>query len=195
MESNYYDNNYYEVEKIISRKKIKGKIYYLIKWLCYSISDCTWEPYENLENINEMIKTFENRYPKSIDKKMYKIFKNTNKTKNEKEIKKFLNKKKERKEILNDIKNNKNVDSPYEDSSECLDLLKSHLYIKNSPDKRRENLDDKKSKNTKFNFNELKSSIKVDENRKKFHNISLKEKDDYCNSRKNEDRLVNPILF
>ena len=26
MESNYYDNNYYEVEKIISRKKINGKI-------------------------------------------------------------------------------------------------------------------------------------------------------------------------
>ena len=195
MEINYYDNNYYEVEKIISRKKIKGKIYYLIKWLCYSISDCTWEPYENLENINEMIKTFENRYPESIDKKMYKIYKNTNKIKNGKEIKKFLNKKKERKKILNDIKKNKNVDSSYKDSSECLDLLKSHLYIKNSPDKQIENIDDEKSKNTNFNYNELKSPINVDENRKKFHNISLKEKEDYSNSIKNGDRLINPTLF
>ena len=197
MESNYFDNNYYEVEKIISKKKINGKIYYLIKWLCYSISDCTWEPCENLKNINEMIKTFENRYPESIDKKMYKIYKNTNKTKNEKEktIKKFLNKKKEHKEIFNDIKNNKNVDSSYEDSSEGLDLLKSHLYIKNSPDKQRENLDDESSKKTNFNFIKSKSPIKMEENRKKFHNINLKEKDGYCNNIKNEDRLINPILF
>ena len=36
-------NKVYEVEKIITRKYYKNKKYYLIKWLCYPITESTWE--------------------------------------------------------------------------------------------------------------------------------------------------------
>ena len=40
---NIFDSNdkEYEVEKIITRKYYKNKKYYLIKWLCYPITEST----------------------------------------------------------------------------------------------------------------------------------------------------------
>ena len=46
----------YEVEKIINCKIYKNKKYYLVKWLCYPISESTWEPKENLNNFLIFIK-------------------------------------------------------------------------------------------------------------------------------------------
>ena len=67
-------NKMYEVEKIINCKFYKNKKYYLIKWLCYPISECTWEPKSSIKHLNEILGKFESEYPKSIDQNMYKIY-------------------------------------------------------------------------------------------------------------------------
>ena len=69
-----YINEIYEVEKIINFKYYKNKKYYLIKWLCYPISESTWEPKSNLKYVNDMIIKFEAEYPYSIDHNMYNIY-------------------------------------------------------------------------------------------------------------------------
>lgn len=49
----------YVVEKIVSARERNGKKEYKIKWEGYDYRQCTWEPLENLENIKELIKDFE----------------------------------------------------------------------------------------------------------------------------------------
>ena len=49
----------YEVERILNRKKIKGKYKYLIKWKGYSMKECTWEPLSSLENIKDYVEQFD----------------------------------------------------------------------------------------------------------------------------------------
>ena len=61
----------YEVEKIIDKRIINGKLEYKIKWVGYPMSQCTWEPIRNLANIKPMIKEFENN--EINDKKQKKI--------------------------------------------------------------------------------------------------------------------------
>ena len=58
-------NKVYEVEKIINCKFYKNKKYYLIKWLCYPISESTWEPKSNIKNLSAMLDKFEAEYPYS----------------------------------------------------------------------------------------------------------------------------------
>lgn len=125
-------HNMYLVEKIINRKIVKNKKYYLIKWLCYPINQCTWEPKSSLKELNLLIQEFESKYPFSIDQEMYNLFceevkkskKAKNKTKrlkeseNEKDEKQFLAKKKK-----NDYFSNTELNDP------IFDKLKAHLYI------------------------------------------------------------------
>lgn len=47
----------YEVEKILKRRTVKGKVEYYIKWKNYPDSDNTWEPEENLD-CQELLDTF-----------------------------------------------------------------------------------------------------------------------------------------
>ena len=128
---NIFDSNdkEYEVEKIITRKYYKNKKYYLIKWLCYPITESTWEPISNIKNLDSMLKEFEHEYPYSIDKEMYDIYctetqkgkSKSHKNKKNKKIqieKKFLAKKKKPECFTKSELN----DSYY-------DKLKSHLYI------------------------------------------------------------------
>ena len=61
----------YEVEKIIDKRVINGKLEYKIKWVGYPMSQCTWEPIRNLANIKPMIKEYENN--EIYDKKQKKI--------------------------------------------------------------------------------------------------------------------------
>ncbi len=49
----------YEVERIIDKRKVKGKVQYLVKWTGYSHSDNTWEPKSNLKDAKDAIKSFE----------------------------------------------------------------------------------------------------------------------------------------
>ena len=61
----------YEVEKIIDKRVINGKLEYKIKWVGYPMSQWTWEPIRNLANIKPMIKEYENN--EIYDKKQKKI--------------------------------------------------------------------------------------------------------------------------
>jgi hypothetical protein len=45
----------YNVERIVDRKRFKGKLKYLVKWENYPEDQNTWEPIENLENIRAMV--------------------------------------------------------------------------------------------------------------------------------------------
>ena len=129
----------YEVEKIINCKYIRNKKYYLIKWLCYPINQCTWEPKSNLENLEYMIEDFESKYPYSIDSFMYNIFcndvndKKKSKNRNKNTNKKFLSKKR-----------NKDFYSSIEELDKVnLDRFKKHLYIS---DNRKQSNDNKQKK-------------------------------------------------
>lgn len=57
----------YEVEKILARKKVKGQIYYLVKWKGYDTSENTWEPIKNLTNCREEIRKFHQRRQTQTD--------------------------------------------------------------------------------------------------------------------------------
>jgi len=49
----------YEVEKIISKEIVGGKVFYQIKWLSWSSKHNTYEPIEHLGGAKEMIEEFE----------------------------------------------------------------------------------------------------------------------------------------
>ena len=66
--------DYYEVEKIITRKLIGNNKIYLIKWIGYPIEDCTWEPISNLDKINNLVEIFDENFPKSIDKRQLRKY-------------------------------------------------------------------------------------------------------------------------
>lgn len=52
-------NQEYEVEEILSKKMVKGKPFYLVKWKGYSASENTWEPQENVRNLKRLIDKIE----------------------------------------------------------------------------------------------------------------------------------------
>ena len=139
-------SNMYEVEKIINCKTFRNKKYYLIKWLCYPINECTWEPKSSLKHLNYLIEEFEAGYPFSIDQEMYNIFcelvKKQKRVKNKhRKLKvisskhKFLTKKKKI-EYFSDSELN----------DQYLDMLKIHLHI---------NIDKKPNKDSKKQNDDL----------------------------------------
>ena len=53
----------YIVEKIIGKKSVKKRIYYLIKWKKYKINEATWEPKDKLleDGLDSFIKEYEKK--------------------------------------------------------------------------------------------------------------------------------------
>jgi hypothetical protein len=51
----------YTVEKILDKKKIKGEFKYLVKWEGWDEKDSTWEPLENLQNVQGLVEQFEDQ--------------------------------------------------------------------------------------------------------------------------------------
>ena len=49
----------WKVEKILNKKKIRGVEKYLIRWKGFTVEGDTWERRENLKNMEELIKEFE----------------------------------------------------------------------------------------------------------------------------------------
>lgn len=57
------NNNVYEVDEILDKRRKEKGWEYLIKWKDYNFSECTWEPKENIFN-DKAIKKFEKEYKK-----------------------------------------------------------------------------------------------------------------------------------
>lgn len=51
----------YYVEKILKKKIIKGKEFFLVKWIGFSKKFNSWEPEESFYTNNEIIKQFRGR--------------------------------------------------------------------------------------------------------------------------------------
>ena len=58
---------YYNIEKILDRRRINNKFEYKIKWEGYPISQCTWEPMKNLENAKPLVEEYDKLHPINID--------------------------------------------------------------------------------------------------------------------------------
>ena len=125
-------NKEYEVEKIITRKYYKNKKFYLVKWLCYPITQATWEPKSNLKQLDLMLQKFEHEYPYSIDKEMYNIYCKETKRKNKRsrKIKKNKEIQKEKKSKSKSFKFE--CFTKYELKDTYYEKLKIHLHINNT---------------------------------------------------------------
>jgi hypothetical protein len=66
--------DYYEVEKIISRRNEGKNKLYLIKWFGYPIKDCTWEPISHLDKIKALVENFDKNFPYSKDKRQLRKY-------------------------------------------------------------------------------------------------------------------------
>ena len=98
-------NNFYEVEKIIDRRIVKGKKEYLIKWKDYPESQSTWEPISHLKYIQTLVDIFNEQYNNNHNSNS----KINNKGKKEKKGKEKSNKEKSTKTInKNESENNCN---------------------------------------------------------------------------------------
>ena len=73
-EKKNFKNNLYDVEYIITRKTIRKKYFYLIKWKDYPIAESSWEPISHLYNVIDMVNKFNDNYPYSIKQESLKIF-------------------------------------------------------------------------------------------------------------------------
>lgn len=90
----------YNVEKILDKKKVGSTWKYKVKWEGYSDDECTWEPKENLRNVNYLIDEYEaNQEDKEIIKKeKINLLKNKTKRSTQK-----LNKSNKEDEISNSV--------------------------------------------------------------------------------------------
>lgn len=52
------EDDRYEVEAILHHKYVKGKPFFEVKWLGWPVADTTWEPEENLDNCEEILKEY-----------------------------------------------------------------------------------------------------------------------------------------
>ena len=120
-----YEEDVYEVEKIIKKQRFGSEWKYKIKWVGYPDNQCTWEPKDNLSK--EMLKDFEielglkekNKAVQSIDssvekssKKKKKKIRNESRRKEYKfDEKDFLNNKSENSE--SNIREKENDDKEF----------------------------------------------------------------------------------
>jgi len=49
----------WEVEKILNKRKVRGKDKYLVRWKGFTAEGDTWESQENLKNAGDLLKEFE----------------------------------------------------------------------------------------------------------------------------------------
>ena len=58
-----FDSDIFIVESILKKKTSKNKIFYLVKWEGYDVSESTWEPESNLleKDVQKLIKQYENK--------------------------------------------------------------------------------------------------------------------------------------
>ena len=54
------------VEKILNKRKFRERGRYLVQWRGYTVEENTWEPRENLGNIQELVDRFEEKYREGV---------------------------------------------------------------------------------------------------------------------------------
>jgi len=54
------------VKKILNKRKFRGRDRYLVQWRGYIVKEDTWEPRENLGNIQELVDRFEEKYREGV---------------------------------------------------------------------------------------------------------------------------------
>jgi len=52
----------WEVEKILNKRKVRGKDKFLVRWKGFTAEGDTWESRENLQNAGDLLKEFEEEY-------------------------------------------------------------------------------------------------------------------------------------
>ena len=57
------DNLEWEVKEILDSKFLRRRLYYLIDWLGYDISERSWEPADHVANAPEAVRAFHTKYP------------------------------------------------------------------------------------------------------------------------------------
>ena len=57
------EGEFYNIEKILDRRKVNGKLEYKIKWEGYPMNQSTWEPMKNLETAKELVEEYNQTHP------------------------------------------------------------------------------------------------------------------------------------
>ena len=60
----------WEVEKMINKKKIQGKEKYLVLWKRYTVEEDTWKNKENLKNMMKLVEGFKRNYSREEEEKV-----------------------------------------------------------------------------------------------------------------------------
>ena len=112
-------DDYYEVEKIITRKSKGKNTLYLIKWLGYPITDCTWEPISHLDKVKTLVEQFDDNFPNSIDKRQLRKYLDSINKGNKVNKHRFINRNKiiQKRNVKNKINENNHLIINLEDFS------------------------------------------------------------------------------
>ena len=54
----YCYSHFAQIEKLLGKKEVRGKVKYRVHWKGYSARHDTWEPVENLTNCQDLIDEF-----------------------------------------------------------------------------------------------------------------------------------------
>ena len=80
------EGEFYNIEKILDRRKVAGKFEYKIKWEGYPMSQSTWEPMKNLETAKDLVEEYNRTHPITNSQK-------TTKSESKQKDDSFINKK------------------------------------------------------------------------------------------------------
>ena len=66
------EGEFYNIEKILDRRKVGGRFEYKIKWEGYPMSQSTWEPMKNLETAKDLVEEYNRTHPIANSQKAVK---------------------------------------------------------------------------------------------------------------------------
>ena len=166
-------DDYYEVEKIITRRNDGKNKLYLIKWLGFPIKDCTWEPISHLGNINNLVENFDKNFPNSKDKRLLRKYLHS---RNKRNKQRFINRNKIKQKKILKNENNKNNDITIELEDSTISKINSDEIEKG---------DEK---------NIIVEKIEISEEKNKDKNISIESLSELTKDN-SEPKLIKPIII